>query len=63
MRETGTEHGKPFVRERHERALLNPALVRTGLTKGNPAWTHPQTKVEHSGAVTLLDVLNAEASE
>ena len=42
-----------------EPASAHPALIRTGLTKLDPQYTHPKTEIEHSGSVDLMHAISA----
>lgn len=54
----GVEGGKPT--EVYERVQLNPALVRLILTRADPRFTHPKTEVEHSGELSVWQMLQQQ---
>ena len=54
--------GDIHVLSREEKVHLNPALARTALAKGDPAWTHPKQEVEHSGSMTVQESVAAAAA-
>ena len=57
----GTEGGKPV--EIRERVALSPAVARLILTRADARFTHPVQKVEHEGALTLLELVKEEAAD